>query len=202
MFLNFFQLFAREACWEGRRDFSNQVFSSVLITVIGWGSVNKLQFDFVSKGVLSNVLSLSHPASCEAKINLKVASPNESIWGILLLLQLEIFLCLMNSAMHSREHEMLQASLCKNSFMLKREIGPKWPSQRLGSDGTFASYGRTEGVIGSVDGSGCSAALDAVSLWTGGCSRLLSGEVKGMPVVSGFDISMSILLLMMAILSA
>ena len=49
---------------------------------------------------------------------------------------------------------MLWASLCKNLLVPKREIGPKWPSQRFGSAGMLASYGIADGGTGNVEGAG------------------------------------------------
>ena len=103
---------------------------------------------------MSDVYNLSQPASYIAMMKSKAACPNESIRGILLPSRLVMFLCLMNSAIWMREHNMLQASLCKNSLVPKREIGPKWPFQRFRSAGMLASYGIADGGTGNVKGAG------------------------------------------------
>ena len=46
---------------------------------------------------------------------------------------------------------MLQTSLLRNSFVPKRKVAMKLPSQRLESAGTLALYGMTMGGKGSID---------------------------------------------------
>jgi len=59
-----------------------------------------------------------------------------------------------------------------------------------------------EGVTGTVDGSDGTMLLDTTSFWEGGCNMLELGDKEYSPSISWFAISMSILLLSMAILSA
>jgi len=46
---------------------------------------------------------------------------------------------------------MLQMSLLRNLFVLKKEVTVKFSSHRLGSVGTLALYGITMGEEGSID---------------------------------------------------
>jgi len=59
-----------------------------------------------------------------------------------------------------------------------------------------------DGVTGKVDRSDGVVLLDAASFWEGVCNVLGLGDEEYSPSISWFAISMSILLLSMAILSA
>jgi len=54
--------------------------------------------------------------------------------------------------MCSREHDILQVSLCRNSLVPNKEIALKYLSQRFGSAGILVSYRITVGGPGCNEG--------------------------------------------------
>ena len=82
--------------------------------------------------------SWSQPDLKIADMNSQANSPNSSSWGMLLPLRSSRLCCLRKHAMRCNEQAMLQTSLCRNSFVLNREVAVKLPSHRLGSAGMLA----------------------------------------------------------------
>ena len=81
--------------------------------------------------------SWSQPDLKIVDMNSQADSPNSSSWEILLPSRPTRFCCLRKYAMRCSEQAMLQTSLCKNSFVLNKEVAVKLPSHRLGSARTL-----------------------------------------------------------------
>jgi len=82
--------------------------------------------------------SWSQQDSKIADMNSQTDSPNGASWGMSLLSRPSRLHCLRKHAMHCNEQTMLRTLLCRNLFVLNREVAVKLPSHRLGSARTLA----------------------------------------------------------------